>query len=301
MKTKTILLIVAGIFIGILFSFTEKYFASDNENLIAFKENIKVFAVNLPQNPNFAGETVPINRFYVKEALEREITVNAYFHSASILIIKKANRWFPVIEPILKKHNIPDDFKYLAVAESALENVVSPAGASGFWQLMKTTAKEYNLEVNEDIDQRFDIELATEVACKYLINSYKKYGNWTMVAASYNAGMGRIDNELQKQKHNDYYDMNFGIETGRYIYRIIALKAMLENPTDYGFYIRSEDKYKAFQLESIIIDSAINDLPSFAKKYNLTYKEFKIYNPWIKQVYLANASGQKYRFQLPQH
>jgi hypothetical protein len=301
MKTKTILLIVAGIFIGILFSFTEKYFASDNENLIAFKENIKVFAVNLPQNPNFAGETVPINRFYVKEALEREITVNAYFHSASILIIKKANRWFPVIEPILKKHNIPDDFKYLAVAESALENVVSPAGASGFWQLMKTTAKEYNLEVNEDIDQRFDIELATEVACKYLINSYKKYGNWTMVAASYNAGMGRIDNELQKQKHNDYYDMNFGIETGRYIYRIIALKAMLENPTDYGFYIRSEDKYKAFQLESIIIDSAINDLPSFAKKYNLTYKEFKIYNPWIKQVYLANASGKKYRFQLPQH
>lgn len=301
MKTKTILFVIAGIFLGIFLSFTERYFANDHENLLAFKENIKIFAVNIPQNPSFANETVPIDRFYVKEALEREITVNAYFHSASILIIKKANRWFPVIEPILKKYNIPDDFKYLAVAESALENVVSPAGASGFWQLMKTTAKEYNLEVNEDIDQRYDIELATEAACKYLQKSYEKYGNWTMVAASYNAGMGRIDTELQRQKHKNYYDMSFGVETGRYIYRIIALKAMLQNPTDYGFIIRDEDKYNTFQLKSIIIDSAISDIPAFAKKHNLTYKEFKIYNPWIRQVYLANASGKKYRIQLPQN
>ena len=294
-KIATVILIGTSIH----FSFNTKYTASDKEYETAFKENTKVFSVILPDNLKFAGEKMPFDRFYVKEAMEREITLNTYFHSASILLLKKANRWLPIIEPILKKNNIPEDFKYLAMAESGLGQVVSPAGATGFWQLMKHTAREYGLEVNSDIDQRYDVELATEAACIYLNKAYEKYGNWTLVAASYNAGMGKITKELERQQQSNYYDMIFGEETGRYVYRIIALKLLLENPKDYGFYLRNEDLYAPFKLNKVSIDTTINDIPAFAKSYNLNYKEFKIYNPWIRQAYLANKTGRTYRIQIP--
>lgn len=300
-KTNLILTFSIGLLSLVIFysfrNFTPEN--GDEQYEEAFKENTKVFAVLIPEDITFAGESIPQDRFYVKEALEREITVNTYFHSSSIFLIKKANRWFPVIEPILKKYNIPDDFKYLAVAESGLDNVVSPAGATGFWQLMKHTAREYGLEVNADIDQRYDVELATEAACKYLTKAYEKFGSWTLVAASYNAGMNKITEELDRQQEKNYYDMIFGEETGRYVFRIIALKALLENPSNYGFYLRSEDLYSPFQLKSITVDTAISNIPAFAKKYNLNYKEFKVYNPWIRQAYLANKSRRTYRIHLP--
>ncbi|MDA3907095.1 MAG: lytic transglycosylase domain-containing protein [Bacteroidales bacterium] len=301
MKKSNLLTILASLLIGILisFSFSNKYEITPDEYADGFEENTKVFAVEIPRNMKFADEKVPLDRFYVEEAFEREMTVNTYFHSSSIILIKRANRWFPIIEPILEKNNIPEDFKYLAVAESGLVHVVSSAGATGIWQIMKQTGREYGLEVNNDIDQRYDVELATEAACKYLNKAYEKYGNWTLVAASYNAGMGKISDEIVRQQQNNYYDMIFNEETGRYVYRIIALKALLEKPEDYGFYLRRKDLYKPYKLDKITVDTAINDIPGFAKSYDLNYKEFKIYNPWIRQAYLANKSGRTYTILVP--
>lgn len=301
MKKSNIFPIVSSLLIGILisFSFNAKHVTDSDEYQSAFEENIKVFAVDIPRNIKFADEKVPLDRFYVKEALERELTVNTYFHSSSIFILKKANRWFPIIESILEKNNIPEDFKYLAIAESGLAQVVSPAGATGFWQIMKHTGRELGLEINADIDQRYDVELATEAACKYLNKAYEKYGNWTLVAASYNAGMNRISKEIERQQENSYYDMIFGEETSRYVYRIIALKALLEKPEDYGFYLRKKDLYKPYKLDKITVDTAISNIPAFAKSFNLNYKEFKIYNPWIRQAYLANKSRRTYTILIP--
>jgi len=301
MKNSNVITIAVSLIIGILisFSFNNTYEISPDEYADGFEENIKVFAVEIPRNIKFADEKVPLNRFYVKEALERELTVNTYFHSSSIFLIKRAHRWFSIIEPILKENNIPDDFKYLAVAESGLDNVVSPSGATGFWQILKHTGREYGLEVNDDIDQRYDLELATEAACKYLNKAYEKYGDWTLVAASYNAGMNKITKELERQQEDNYYDMIFGEETGRYVYRILAIKALLEKPEDYGFYLQKKGLYKPFKLEKITIDTAINDIPAFAKSFDLSYKEFKIYNPWIRQAYLANKSGRTYTILVP--
>lgn len=298
---KTLFPIVSGIFIIILisFSFSNKYEVNNETYQSGFEDNIKVFAVEIPHNIKFADEKVPLNKFYVKEALEREMTVNTYFHSSSIFLIKKAQRWFPVIEPILKENNIPDDFKYLAVAESGLSQIVSPAGATGIWQIMKHTGRELGLEINADIDQRYDVELATKAACKYLNKAYEKYGNWTLVAASYNAGTNKISKELERQQQDNYYDMIFGEETGRYVYRILAIKALLEKPEDYGFYLRKKDLYKPYKLKKITVDTAISNIPAFAKSFDLNYKEFKIYNPWIRQAYLANKSRRTYTISIP--
>ena len=270
---KTLFPIVSGIFIIILisFSFSNKYEVNNETYQSGFEDNIKVFAVEIPHNIKFADEKVPLNKFYVKEALEREMTVN----------------------------NIPDDFKYLAVAESGLSQIVSPAGATGIWQIMKHTGRELGLEINADIDQRYDVELATEAACKYLNKAYEKYGNWTLVAASYNAGTNKISKELERQQQDNYYDMIFGEETGRYVYRILAIKALLEKPEDYGFYLRKKDLYKPYKLKKITVDTAISNIPAFAKSFDLNYKEFKIYNPWIRQAYLANKSRRTYTISIP--
>jgi len=301
MKKSTLFPILTFLLIGILisFSFNNTYETDTETYQSGFEENTKVFTVEIPRNIKFADEKVPLNKFYVKEALERELTVNTYFHSSSIFLIKRANRWFPLIESILEENNIPEDFKYLAVAESGLAQVVSPAGATGFWQIMKSTGREFGLEINADIDQRYDVELATEAACKYLNKAYDKYGDWTLVAASYNAGMNKITKEIERQQEESYYDMIFGEETSRYVYRIIALKALLEKPEDFGFYLRKKDLYKPFKLDNIKVDTAITNIPAFAKSYDLNYKEFKIYNPWIRQAYLANKTRRTYSIRIP--
>jgi hypothetical protein len=214
-------------------------------------------------------------------------------------LIKRANRWFPVIEPILKEYGIPDDFKYLAVAESGLKNVTSPAGAKGFWQIMKATGREYGLEINSGIDERYHLEKSTKVACQYLLDAYEKYGNWTLAAASYNAGMNKISNETERQDQVSYYDMNFGEETGRYIYRILAIKQILNHPKDYGFHLRSEDLYQPYDTYEVTVNNTIPSLSDFAKDHGLNYKELKIYNPWMLQSHLPDESRRVYHIKIP--
>lgn len=299
MKKKKFLLWTVAILSILLISSQLPRAISDEEYHAAFMDHNKVFAIIVPKKMDFAGEDVPLSRFYVQEALDYEMTVNTYWHSSSILLIKRANRWFPVIEPILKKYGIPDDFKYLAVAESGLKNVVSPAGASGFWQIMKSTAREYDLEVNSGIDERFHVEKSTEAACQYLLKAYEKYGNWTLAAASYNAGMNKISKETIRQSENLYYNMNFGEETGRYVYRILAIKQLLENPTDFGFHIRKEELYQPFSTYEVSVDSTIHDLGAFASKYGMNYKELKIYNPWMLQSHLPDESRRLYKIKIP--
>lgn len=272
---------------------------TDEDMQSALSDYNKVFPIVVPHEISFAGEEVPLSRFYVKEALDYELTVNTYWHSSSILLIKRANRWFPVIEPILEKYGVPEDFKYLAVAESGLKNVTSPAGAKGFWQIMKTTGREYGLEINSGIDERYHVEKSTEVACKYLLDAYEKYGNWTLAAASYNAGMNKITKETKRQSQESYYDMNFGQETGRYVYRILAIKQILNNPTEYGFHLRSDDLYMPYKTYEVTVDSTIPSLADFANKYGLNYKELKIYNPWLRQAYLPDESRRIYKIKLP--
>lgn len=299
MKNKFRLLWPFSLVVLLLISSQIPKATSDEEYQLALSDHNKVFSILVPDKLSFAGEKVPLDMFYVQEALENEMTVNTYWHSSTLLLIKRAHRWFPVIEPILKKNGIPDDFKYLAVAESGLKNVVSPAGATGFWQIMKGTAREYGLEVNSGIDERYHLEKSTEVACQYLLEAYEKYGNWTLAAASYNAGMNKISKETVRQNESQYYHMNFGMETGRYVYRILALKQILSHPTDYGFHLRKGDLYEPFVTREVEVDSTIEELSVFAKKYGMNYKELKIYNPWLRQAYLPDESRRVYRIKIP--
>jgi hypothetical protein len=256
-------------------------------------------SVKIPKSVNFAGEEAPLDIFYVREYLDRELTINTYFHSSTILLFKRANRWFPVIEPILKEHNIPNDFKYLAIIESGLENVTSPAGAKGYWQFLKKTAREYGLEVNSGIDERYNVEKSTIAACKYLNESYEKYGNWTLVAAAYNAGNRRISESLEEQKVNSYYDLLLNSETARYVFRILAIKTIFENPTNFGFHIGAEDLYPPIPVKKIKVTATIKNLVEFAGQYNITYKTLKIFNPWILKDYLPNNSKRTYYLTIP--
>ncbi len=254
---------------------------------------------NLPDSANFAGEVVPLGNIFVREALDKELQINSYWHSSTMQIIKKANRWFPVIEPILKEHGIPEDFKYLALIESGLENVVSPRGAAGFWQIMKATGKEYGLEINKDIDERYHVEKATEVACKYLNKAYKKFNSWSLAAAAYNAGNRRISKEFKAQGAESYYDMFLNTETGRYIYRILAIKKIIKSPVTYGFHISADDLYPPLSFETIEVKKSINSLSDFADKHGISYMELKKFNPWLRNKQLRNSKKKTYYIKVP--
>lgn len=249
---------------------------------------------------NFCGELVPIESKDIKERLDREILKNAYWHSEMIIYYKRIGKYFPIIEPILKKNNIPEDFKYLAVIESGLTNTVSPAGAKGFWQIMEKTAREYGLEVNKEVDERYNLIKATEAACKYLNASFKKFNSWTLVAASYNMGMGGVSKRLKQQKVNNYYDLLLNTETSRYVFRIIAIKDILNNPTNYGFNLRSQNKYKQDNFKLITNDSTITSLADFAIENNINYKILKLGNPWLLKKKLTNTKRKKYTFRILQ-
>lgn len=247
-----------------------------------------------PDKLNFAGEPAPMDIFYVKESLDRELLVNTYWHSSTILMIKRANRWFPVIEPILKKNNIPEDFKYLALIESGFTKVVSPKGAAGFWQFLEKTAKEYNLEVNSYVDERYNVEKATEAACAYFLDSFESYQNWTLVAAAYNAGKRRISESLEMQKASSYYDLYLNEETSRYVFRILAIKNIYENAADFGFIINEKDLYPVLPTNTIEVNNPINDLVLFANENRMNYRLLKELNPWLKSKSLPNSSGKVY-------
>lgn len=245
----------------------------------------------------FAGEAVPVDIFYVREALEQELIVNTYWHSSTIQLLKRQARWFPFIDSMLRANNIPVDFKYLCVAESGLKNVVSPAGAAGFWQIMKDTGKSYGLEVNSDIDERYNLEKATKVACAYLQEAYDEFGSWTLAAASYNAGMNKIRKEIKRQSENDYYRMNFGTETARYLFRILALKQILSKPKAYGFFVK--DVYEPLRYQSIKIDTTVHHLGNFSKELGISYRTLKYYNPWLRTSKLPDKSRKVYKINIP--
>ncbi len=253
----------------------------------------------IPDKIDFCGEPVPLNYYDVFESLEREMLVNTYYHSQTILFIKKANRYFPVIEPILKENNIPDDFKFLALAESGLANVVSPAGATGFWQLLEGTALDYGLEVNSEVDERYHIEKATEAASKFLQESFKKYQNWTLVAASYNVGRRGIDRQIERQGEKDYYDLLFNEETARYIFRILAIKLVLNDPAVYGFDIPSKELYKEVPYKEISVNGALPDIGKFAGENGTNYKLLKYLNPWLRDNKLSNPKQREYKIKIP--
>jgi hypothetical protein len=264
------------------------------------RESYSVYGVEFPSWVTFAGEPVPIDLFDVMESLDRELLSNTYFHSQTIRLIKMAHRYFPQIEPVLKKNLVPDDFKYLAVAESGLSQVVSPAKAVGFWQLLKGTAQEYGLEVNAEVDERYHVGKSTDAACQYLIESFKKYGNWTMTAASYNAGRRGMDRQIERQKKDNYYDLLLNEETARYLYRVVAFKLIFENPEAYGFSLSEKDLYQEIPAYTINVDSSIVDFADFAKSLGTNYKILKYLNPWLRDNKLVNSSRKSYEIILPE-
>ncbi|GJQ41814.1 MAG: murein transglycosylase [Ignavibacteriaceae bacterium] len=290
--------------IGILFIITvlllteNKTIANGNpdEN---FPQGYRIVSPEIPTYLEFAGEEIPTDNFEVYERMEREFLSNTYWHSATILAIKRAGRWFPVIEPILKKNNIPDDFKYLCVAESNMENVVSPAGATGFWQFMKEAGTKYGLEINSLVDERYHVEKSTEAACKYLLDSYNMFGSWITSAASYNMGQDGVKNQQERQKAKNYFNLVLNSETSRFVARIVSLKYILQNPEKYGFDIKDKEKYKPLEYTEIILDSSVTDLADYAKGLGINYFILKMFNPWLRDNYLNNKSGMKYSIKLP--
>ncbi len=256
-------------------------------------------ALDLPKSMTFAGEAVPLGKADVKERLDRELHINTYWHNNTIFLIKRANRWLPLMEPILEEYGIPEDFKYLTVIESNLMNEISPAGAVGFWQFLKPTAKEYGLIVDRDVDERYNPIKATEAAAKYLKRSYEKFGNWTLVAASYNRGMAGVQRALDKQGVNDYYEMYLNSETSRYVFRILAIKEIIENPSKYGFEIKDEHLYQTEPLQYVEVSETIPDLIAWSKEQGTNYKILKRHNPWLRDDQLRIRSGQSFRIALP--
>jgi membrane-bound lytic murein transglycosylase D len=258
-----------------------------------------VEAPALPKAIAFADEAVPLQNFDTYESLEREILVNTFWHSQTIFNLKQASRYFAQIEPILKANNVPDDIKYIAVAESSLQNVVSPAKAAGPWQILEGTAKQYGLEVNENVDERYNIEKATEAAISYLKKAKDSLGSWTLAAASYNIGLTGLKRHMNRQQQASYYDLLLGDETGRYVFRILAFKIILNDPKAYGFDFGENDRYPELQYTEVKVDYAIDDLASFAIANKTSYKLLKLYNPWLRSNILPKNEGKTYIIKLP--
>ena len=271
----------------------------DKQYVQAFQNSYGIYAVPIPTNINLAGEKPPLTDPDVLERLDREIHVNTYWQSNTLLMFKRANRYFPVIEPILKKYGVPDDFKYLALIESGLTNVVSPSGAVGFWQIMKGTGEDYGLEINSEIDERYHLEKSTEAACKYLLDAKAKFGNWTLAAASYNMGMNGLENQLERQEATSYYDILLNSETARYVFRIMAVKVIMEDPAMYGFHYREKDLYQPLEIKTVVVDSAVRNFAAFARNYDMSYKTLKYHNPWLRQSYITNKARKAYEITIP--
>jgi membrane-bound lytic murein transglycosylase D len=257
-------------------------------------------APSLPETISFMDEEVPLHRFDVMESLERELLVNSYFHSQTFRLIKLAPRFFRLIDPILAEEGVPADFRYLAVAESGLNpKAASPSGAVGLWQFMRSAASDYKLEVSNEVDERYHIEKSTRAACRFLKDSYKKYGSWPLVAASYNAGRASVDRQLARQKVKSYFDLLMSEETERYVYRILALKLIMENPSEYGFLVTDEERYSLWNTRKVEISGPVSNLADFAISQGTTYKMLKYYNPWLRDNTLANPAGKVYVVDLP--
>ena len=272
---------------------------SDVDHLRHFNDSYKVFSLTLPNELAFCGEPVPMDRIDVRERLDRELLVNTYWQSNTLLAHKRAARWFPLIEEVLRREGVPDDMKYLALIESGFTNVVSPAGAAGYWQFLKGTASEHGLEVNDEVDERYNVEKSTEAACRYLKNAYAKFGSWTMAAAAYNLGPGGLNKQVGRQQQQNYYDLLLPEETSRYVFRILAMKEIVRAPERYGFHLRSKDLYPPYLTTTVEVKGPVPDLTEFALRRNTDYKTLKLLNPWLRDTKLTNKEGRTYRLLLP--
>jgi len=272
---------------------------SDTPNPIEVKPStVKPFEV--PQQLSFCDEVLPLDRLDVQEKLDREILVNSYWQSNNLLMLKRSTKYFPIIEPILEKHSIPSDFKYLALIESGLQNVVSPAGAAGYWQIMKSTGRENGLIVDSEIDERYHIIKSTEVACAYLNEAYERFGNWTLAAASYNMGMAGTDRKLTEQRVSSYYDLLLNSETARYVYRIAAVKHIHENLEYFGYVFHEDYGYALPEFDTLQVSGPVNSWIDWALDHGTTYNTLREYNPWIRDDHwTSNAEGQTLTIWLP--
>jgi hypothetical protein len=269
--------------------------STEGKNKVTKEGTSQFFPISI----DFAGEATPLQIADVRERLDRELLINANLDATTLLIMKRANRVFPLIEPILAKYGVPDDFKYLAVIESGLVNAVSPAGARGVWQFMPATAKEKGMEVNDMVDERYHLEKSTEAACKYLLEAKAKFGNWTLAAASYNGGMTGVTKQIEMQQVESYYDLLLNDETSRYVFRILALKEIMKSPEKFGFIVDVNEMYVNLPSKVITVDSSIPDLASFAKSQGINYKILKIHNPWLRDKKLINQGKKRYEIQIP--
>lgn len=301
---KNILLIFLTLLVLLNSTAIGYYIYQDNidrqENEEPVFQFMKTSDVDFPEQFSLAGERVPLERIDVTEAFKKELIVNTYLHSHTIQVLKHAPRYFHTIEPILKEEGVPDDFKYLAVIESSLNPLaVSHAGAVGIWQLMSGTAKELGLEVTKDVDERYHLEKATQAACAYLKKAYQKFGSWTLAAASYNGGMNMLSKQIDRQKETNFYDLLLGEETGRYIYRLLALKQIMEEPHLYDFYVNQQ--YPVEPVSLVKVTQSIKDLTEFAKQNGISYKTLKRFNPWLRQTSLKIGKHQTYYIAIPEN
>lgn len=273
----------------------------DSEEVLqrAISNNYRIYSPILPDTMSFAGEKVPLSTYYVHEGLDLEVITNMYRHSSTMLYFKRANRYFPIIEPILKKNGIPSDFKYLCVIESGLTNATSPAKAQGFWQFIPSTGANYGLTVNDEIDMRNNLTASTQAACKYIRSLYNKFHSWTAAAAAYNCGENGLARRISKQSTDNYYDLWLNSETSRYVYRILAMKLIMQNPQKYGFHLRQCDLYPPIPTRAATLSGQNVDLYEFARSNGTSYKMLRMLNPWIQTDVLKNKSNQKYMVQLP--
>jgi len=258
-------------------------------------------APRLPDELSFAGEEAPLQRWDVREKFDKEFLLNYYSQGNIIYLLKLANRNFPIISARLKANGVPDDFKYLCIAESNMQSwAVSKSGAVGYWQFLDGTAPGYGLEVSAQVDERQDLEKATDAACIYFKQAYEKFGNWTAAAASYNCGQGGYNKQAAFQRTTNYYDLQLPEETNKYIFRILSFKHLMENAEELGFIVKKEETYQPMPFRAVTINSTIDDLAQYATNNGTTYKMIRAMNPWIKGRSLTVRPGKSYTIKLPQ-
>lgn len=290
------------VMLGFLFKLTTSSRNSEETRMLdEFWSRYSVHAVPIPDDMEFAGEQVPLEDLEVRERVDRELLVNTYFQSSTVLSMKRSARWFPVFEPILKQYGVPDDFKYLAVIESGLANAVSPSQAAGFWQFVESTGKAYGLKIEEGIDERYDPIRSTHAACRYLLDAKREFGSWAMAAAAYNMGTNGLRKQVQQQGLSQYYELWLNQETSRYLPRLIATKYIFEHPKSYGYRLTAAQKYGPLTNRTIKIDTAIKDVAQWARSMGYSYKVLRAHNPWIRSYSLPAPSGsQPYTFRIPE-
>lgn len=301
-KLSIIAIILASVAIaGEAFIFATRKDKNEEEALHtrAIRADYRVYAPSIPDTLYFCGERVPLNLWYVREGLDRELVSNMYYQSSTLFNIKRATRVFPTIERILREEGVPQDMKYLCVIESSLQNVTSPAGAGGYWQFMKATGQKYGLEISDEIDMRNDLEASTHAACRYLKSLKARFGGWTEAAAAYNCGENGLEKRLANQQQQSYYELLLNKETQRYVYRILALKLIMQHPQDYGYTVRRCDTYPELPYEEVTLSGQNVDLVQFAIDHGTTYKMLRIMNPWLQTDKLKNKTGKSYTVRIP--